>query len=312
MGGAVAVGVFDGLHLGHQRILDRMCSRAQQAGGPRVVVSFDPHPDVVLSKSFQAVPPLTPLPEKRARLLGLGVERFEVLPFTRELAALSPEAFVERHLVAPYAPVALVVGENFALGRGRAGDVPRLREIGGRMGFEVEAVPLLQLDGAAVTSTRIRELLGTGEVAAAARLLGRRYQLEATVVTGQGLGRKLGMPTANLRLHDEKFVPAHGIYAVWVRLERGGRLQPGAMSIGVRPTFGGKVPTLEVFLLDWSGELVGHDLEVEFDSWLREERTFEGPDPLIEAMRADVAEVRRRLGSGPISAPRPARRAAPW
>ncbi len=298
MGGAVAVGVFDGLHLGHQRILERMRSRADEAGGPRVVVSFDPHPDVVLSKSFRAVAPLTPLPEKRAWLATFGVQRFDVLPVTRELAALSPEAFVERHLVEPYAPAALVVGENFALGRGRAGDVPRLREIGRHLGFEVEAVPLLQLEGGAVTSTRIREQLLAGDVAAAARLLGRRYTLEATVVTGAGVGRQLGMPTANLRLHDEKCVPAHGIYAVWVRLGGEGPLRPGAMSIGTRPTFGGKVPTLEVFLLDWSGELVGRSLEVEFDSWLREEKTFEGPGPLIEAMREDVAEVRRRLAAG--------------
>jgi len=304
VGAAVAVGVFDGLHLGHLRILQRMLARAAASGGGRVVVSFDPHPDVVLSKSFQAIPPLTPLSEKRARLAALGVDRFEVLPFTRELAALSPEEFVERHLVGPHAPTALVVGENFALGRGRAGDVPRLRAIGGRLGFEVEAVPLLQLEGAAVTSTRIRQLLGAGEVAAAARLLGRRYGLEATVVTGEGLGRTLGFPTANLRLHHEKCVPAHGIYAVWVRLVGEGPMRPGAMSIGVRPTFGGKVPTLEVFLLDWEGELVGRAVEVEFDSWLREEKRFDGPGPLIEAMRADVAEVRTRLARGPVPADR--------
>jgi riboflavin kinase/FMN adenylyltransferase len=300
VGAAVAVGVFDGVHLGHVRILEIMRGRARAAGEAGVVVSFEPHPDVVLSKAFQAVPPLTPLPEKRARLESLGIERFEVLPFTRELAALSPEEFVDRHLVRPFSPSILVVGENFALGRGRAGDVPRLREIGGRRGFDVEAVPLLQLDGAAVTSTRIREQLGRGEVAAAARLLGRRYALEATVVTGEGMGRQLGFPTANLRLHDEKCVPAHGIYAVWARIEGEGALHPGAMSIGVRPTFGGKVPTLEVFLLDWSGDLVGRRVEVEFDSWLREEKRFDGAAPLIEAMRADVAEVRSRLGDPPL------------
>ena len=299
MSGAVAVGVFDGVHLGHLRILERMLERARASGGPGVVVSFDPHPDVVLSKSFQALAPLTPLPEKRARLESLGVARFEVLPFTRELAALSPEAFVQRHLVKPFAPQALVVGENFALGRGRAGNVPRLREIGRDAGFEVEAVPLLQLEGGDVTSTRIRELLARGEVAGAARLLGRRYSLEATVVTGEGLGRQLGFPTANLRLHDEKLVPAHGIYAVWARLEDEPHKRPGAMSIGVRPTFGGKVPTLEVHVLDWSGDLVGRSLEVEFDSWLRAERRFDGAEPLIEAMREDVATVRRRLASVP-------------
>ena len=302
MSAAVAVGVFDGLHLGHARILERMLERARALGGPGVVVSFDPHPDVVLSMAFQALPPLTPLPEKRARLAMLGIEHVDVLPFTREMAALSPEAFVERHLVGPHAPRALVVGENFALGRARAGNVDRLREIGARLGFEVEAVPLLQLDGAAVTSTRIRELLGRGEVAPAARLLGRRYTLEASVVTGEGMGRTLGFPTANLRLHDEKLVPAHGIYAVWVRLGGEAVLRPGAMSIGVRPTFGGRVPTLEVYLLDWAGDLVGRALEVEMDSWLREEKLFDGAEPLIEAMHADVAEVRRRLGGAPLAA----------
>jgi len=302
VGAAVAVGVFDGVHLGHARILEIMRGRARAAGGAGVVVSFDPHPDLVLSKAFQAVPPLTPLPEKRARLEALGIERFEVLPFTRELAALSPEEFVDRHLVRPFSLSALIVGENFALGRGRAGNVSRLREIGGRVGFEVEAVPLLQLEGAAITSTRIRELLARGDVAAAGRLLGRRYTLEASVVTGEGMGRQLGFPTANLRLHDEKYIPAHGIYAVWARIEGEGALRPGAMSIGVRPTFGGKVPTLEVFLLDWQGDLVGRGLTVEFESWLREERRFDGPKPLIEAMQADVAEVRRRLGRGPVAA----------
>lgn len=302
MSAAVAVGVFDGLHLGHARILERMLERARALDGPGVVVSFDPHPDVVLSKAFQALPPLTPLPEKRARLAALGIERVDVLPFTRELAALSPEAFVERHLVAPHAPGALVVGGNFALGRGRAGNVDRLREIGSRLGFEVDAVPLLQLDGGAVTSTRIRELLGRGEVASAARLLGRRYALEAGVVTGDGIGRTLGVPTANLRLHEEKLVPAHGIYAVWVRIDGEAVLRPGAMSIGVRPTFGGRVPTLEVHLLDWAGDLVGREVEVEMDSWLREEKAFDGAEPLIAAMRADIAEVRRRLGGGPVPA----------
>jgi riboflavin kinase / FMN adenylyltransferase len=297
MPGAVAVGVFDGLHLGHQAILERMLARARAAGGPAVVVSFDPHPDVVLAKSFQAVAPLTPLPEKRARLEAMGVERFELLPFTRELAALSPEEFVERHLVQPFAPRALVVGENFALGRGRAGNVPRLRAIGATMGFEVEAVPLVPVDGAPVTSTRIRERLAAGDVASAARLLGRRYTLESVVVRGDGIGRTLGFPTANLRLLDEKLVPAHGIYAVWVSLAGERALRPGAMSIGVRPTFGGRTPTLEVFVLDWEGDLVGRELTVELDSWIREERKFEGREPLIAAIAADVEETRRRLGS---------------
>jgi riboflavin kinase/FMN adenylyltransferase len=261
------------------------------------VLSFDPHPDVVLAKRFRALAPLTPIPEKRARLASLGIARLEVLPFTRELAALSPEEFVERHLVSPFAPGVLVVGENFALGRGRSGDVPCLRRLGAARGFEVEAVPLLRIDGAPVTSTRVRELLGGGRVEEAARLLGRRYGLEGRVVHGEAIGRTLGFPTANLRLHEEKLVPRFGIYAAWARIEGEREWRRGAMSIGVRPTFGGQAPTIEVFILDWDGELHGRDLEVELECWLREERRFESVPALVEAMHADVAEARRRLGA---------------
>ena len=296
---AVAIGVFDGLHLGHAEILGRALGAARALGGRTIVLSFDPHPDVVLAPSFQPVAPLTPLPEKRERLRAMGVDQLEVLPFTRELAALSPEEFVDRHVALPHAPAALVVGEDFALGHRRAGDCARLREIGRSRGFDQVEAPLCVLDGAVVSSTRIRELLGHGQVAEAARLLGRRYALSGAVVTGNRIGRTLGFPTANLRLHQEKLVPGHGIYAVWARI--GGRegALPGAMSIGVRPTFGGHERTLEVHLLDWEGELVGLELEVEFVDWLRAEERFESPEALKAAIAADVAETRRRLSAAP-------------
>lgn len=295
----IAIGVFDGVHLGHVAILNRAVGRARDSGSRPVVVSFDPHPDLVLAKTFHARPPLTPLPEKRARLEALGVAELDVLPFTRELAALTPEAFVDRHLIRRHDPVALVVGENFALGRGRSGDVARLAEIGRARGFEVEAVPLQRIDGAPVSSTRIRELLAAGRVAEAARLLGRRYGLVGTVVSGEAIGRTLGVPTANLRLHEEKLVPTDGIYAVWARLPGEDTLRPAAMSIGVRPTFGGERRTLEVHVLDWSGDLMGRDLQVEFAEWLRPELRFDGTDELVQAMRRDLEEARRRLGTSP-------------
>lgn len=294
MSGAVAVGVFDGVHLGHAAILAR--ARARAADGPLTVVSFDPHPDVVLRKSFEAPPPLTGYAEKQARLAACGVDRFEVLPFTRELAALEPEAFVDAHLVAPFHPRWLVVGENFALGRGRAGTPARLAGIGRTRGFEVEAVPLLEQDGAPITSTRIRARLAEGRVAEAARLLGRCHVLHGRVVTGEAIGRTLGFPTANLRLDEDQMVPGLGIYAVRARIEGDDRWRPGAMSVGVRPTFGGQLRTLEVHLLDWSGDLVGRGMAVEFVEWLRAEKRFAGAAELIEAMRADVAETRRILG----------------
>jgi len=290
--GAVAVGVFDGLHLGHHVLFERALHLA--AGKGCVAVSFEPHPDVVLAREFRPMAPLTPLPEKRARLAALGVD-LHVIAFTRELAALEPEAFVSQYLVAPFAPRWLVVGEDFALGRGRAGTVAKLRELGVPHGFEVEAVPLERRDGGPVTSTRIRELLNEGHVAQAARLLGRPYGFTALVVGGDRKGRTLGFPTANLRLHDEQQVPAHGIYAVWARVAGESAWRMGAMSVGVRPTFGGGLRTLEVFLIDFEGDLYGRDLTVAFAEWLRPEQAFPGPDELVRAMRADVEQARARL-----------------
>jgi len=290
--GAVAVGAFDGLHIGHRALFERARDRAQ--GNACIAVSFEPHPDVVLAREFRPVAPLTPLPEKRARLARMGVD-LHVLAFTRELAALEPEAFVTQYLVAPFAPRWLVVGEDFALGRGRAGTVARLRELGAVHGFEVEAVPLERRDGEPVTSTRIRELLAEGRVAEAARLLGRSYGFTALVVGGDRKGRTLGFPTANLRLHDEQQVPAHGIYAVWARIAGEATWRMGAMSVGVRPTFGGGLRTLEVFLLDFEGDLYGRDLTVEFAAWLRPEQAFPGPEELVRAMRADVDAARAHL-----------------
>jgi riboflavin kinase/FMN adenylyltransferase len=259
-------------------------------------VSFDPHPDLVLAKQFRAQPPLTPIPEKQERLAAMGAE-LHVLPFTRELAALEPEVFVDTHLCGPFRPDWLVVGEDFALGRGRSGDVARLRAIGRERSFEVEAVPLLNEDGSVISSSRIRGLLSEGRVAAAAALLGRRYTLAGRVVRGDGIGRELGWPTANLRLHDEKCLPSLGIYAVWARIEGAAEWLPGAMSIGIRPTFGGQAVTLEVHLINWAGDLYDRELEVQFVDWLRAELKFDGPEALIDAIAADVRNASQRLAA---------------
>jgi len=295
-GDAVAIGVFDGLHVGHHAILGRALAIARARRGRAVVLSFDPHPDVVLRKGPLHIPaPLTPELEKRARLAALGVDVLEVLPFTREMAALTPEEFITRHVTGPYAPYAVVVGEGFALGRGRSGNVTRLTEIGRTHGFVVEAVPLALLDGEPVSSTRIRAALSEGNVGLAARLFGRRYTLTGRVVTGAGIGRRLGYPTANLRLHEEKLLPRDGIYAVRAGIGDESPRRQAAMSIGVRPTFDGTVRTLEVHLIDFDAPLVGRDLTVEFVDWLRPELHFDGAEALAAAIGADVEETRRRL-----------------
>jgi riboflavin kinase/FMN adenylyltransferase len=218
----------------------------------------------------------------------------EVIPFTRELASLDPETFVERFLVGPYRLRWLVVGEGFALGQGRSGTVERLRAIGAGAGFQVEAVPLVEVDGGPVSSTRIRGLLEGGRVAEATRLLGRRYNLVGLVVRGASLGHTLGYPTANLRLHDEKLLPGDGVYAAWARTG-GAAWLPAAVSIGVRPTFDGRARQLEVHLLDWEGDVLGQDLEVELVDWIRAQERFEDRAALVAAMDVDMAKVRRRL-----------------
>jgi riboflavin kinase/FMN adenylyltransferase len=297
----VSVGVFDGLHRGHQAILERAVGEGRARGLPVGVVSFDPHPDVVLRKGpFRASLPLTPLGEKRGRLEAVGVAWVEVLPFTRELAGFEPAEFVTRYLLGPHDLACMVVGEDFALGRGRSGNVARLRELGAAAVFAVVSVPLVAEGGRPITSTRIREELAEGRVAEAARLLGRPYSLAGMVVKGEGMGRTLGYPTANLRLHEEKWLPRDGIYVV--RVLHGDRALAGAMSIGVRPTFGGQVRTLEVFILDFEADLLGQDLTVEFLEWLRPERRFDTPALLVQAMHRDVAQVRERFAGSARSA----------
>ena len=296
----VAVGVFDGLHRGHRAIVDTALARAREANAATAVVSFDPHPDAVLGKA-PAEAPLTPAREKKELLTAWGVAQVVVLPFDRELAALEPEVFVERHLLGPLGMVRLVTGQDFALGRGRKGTVPFLTALGARRGFEVEAVPLLVEHHGAVSSTRVRGALKGGDVAFAAELLGRPYALEGRVVHGHGIGKKLDYPTANLDLLEPKLLPADGIYAAWVRVP-GATLGPGpdgalrgAVSLGLRPTFDGIDRALEVFVLDWDKDLRDKVLRVDLVDWLRGQEKFEDAGALVEAIGRDVAHVRRIL-----------------
>ena len=301
----VAVGVFDGLHRGHRRIIDTGRARAREAGDDvgLAVVTFDPHPDVVLGKA-PAELPLTPPREKAERLRAWGVDRVHVLPFDRELAALEAEPFVERHLLATLGMIRLVTGPDFALGRGRRGTVAHLGAIGERKGFAVETVPLLLEHHGAVSSTRVRGALRGGDVEFAAELLGRPYSIVGRVVHGWGMGAKLAYPTANLDPVEPKFLPADGVYAGWVHVP-GDASGPGpagawrgAISLGLRPTFDGHDRALEVHVIDFARDLRDKDLEVEFTAWIRGQEKFEDAAALVEAMGRDVAHCRDLLAPG--------------
>jgi riboflavin kinase/FMN adenylyltransferase len=267
---AAAIGTFDGVHLGHRQVL----GAALGAGLTSTVVTFDPHPRAVLGRGVELLTTL----ERRLELLEeLGFDEAVVVHFDLELARTPPEAFAERHLLAAGVEV-VAAGVGFRFGHRRAGDVALLE----RLGLDVRAVPLLE----GVSSTAIRELLGAGDVAGAARMLGRPPEVEGTVVGGDARGATLGFPTANLRADPALLVPAHGIYAGAALGKR------AAISIGVNPHYGGRERRVETFLLDFDGDLYGRRLVVELWRRLRDERAFENEAALVAQIARDVEETR--------------------
>ena len=288
----VTLGVFDGFHPGHAAVVARARERARRAAGALVVFTFDEHPRMVLAGG-EAPPQLTLLPEKIALLRGAGADEVRVLRFNPRLAAKGPRRFLRDHLF-PFARVAgLVVGYDFAMGRGREGSIPVLRQAGEELGFTVESVGPETLEGAAVSSTRIRLALSAGRVEEAARLLGRPYRLEGRVETGEARGRALGFPTANLAVSAGKHRPARGVYMVAVE-GAGPGIARGVVNLGHRPTFGGGAETTEVHILDFAGDLVGARLNLYFLARLREERKFNNGNELTDQIRRDV-ELARKL-----------------
>lgn len=292
---AVTVGNFDGVHLGHRELVARTVSEARGAGGTAVVLTFDPHPARLLTPA-RAPRELTTLPQKEELLAGLGIDRLAVVPFTRELAALPADAFVRDVLVGALGARIVVVGEPFRFGHRKQGDVARLAALGGELGFAVRALaPVLQ-GGEPVSSSRVREALRVGDVGTARALLGRPHFVDGRVVRGDGRGRTLGVPTANLEPENE-VVPARGVYAGRCRLADGAE-RLAVVNVGRRPTFGGGRIRVEAHLLDFDGDLDGTRIRLVFEARLRGERRFAGPEALVAQIRRDVARA-RALVSGP-------------
>ena len=292
-GTVVTVGTFDGIHRGHWEVLQEIQRRAQDRGRCSVLLTFDPHP-LRIVRPEQAPPLLTTPVEKKEILASSGLDYAVFLPFTVELSRYEPRRFVEEVLVGRLGVQELVIGHDHGFGRGRSGDAETLKQIGEEMGFAVDIVPPVLSDGEPISSSTIRAALQRGDLDAAARGLGRPYSMRALVVRGDGRGRLLGFPTANLAVaSSDKLIPPAGIYAVRGVTRQG--TFGGALHLGPRPTFVGAPPTIEFHLLDFDGDLYGEDVRVDFVYRLREVVRFDTVAALVNQMHEDVAETRRAL-----------------
>ena len=301
--GAVAIGNFDGVHLGHQALFEEARRAARGLGGPVCALTFEPHPARVLAPDY-APPLICEPPRKRELLAGCGVEELVEQPFDKEFMSTAPTQFVEDLIATRVGEV--VVGHDFTYGKARAGKVDSLRVGLEERGVRLHVVPPVSVNGLVCSSTKVREFVLEGRVEAANMLLGRPFDLEGEVVRGAGRGRKLGWPTANIRTSNE-LLPAVGVYAVRACILPDGPPIPGAANLGLNPTFRpevalagavGRPPlSLEVFLFDFALDIYGQHVRVEFVHRLREERRFPGVDALKDQIGKDVAQARRLLGA---------------
>ncbi|MCP2256906.1 FMN adenylyltransferase (EC 2.7.7.2)/riboflavin kinase (EC 2.7.1.26) [Streptoalloteichus tenebrarius] len=302
----VTIGVFDGVHRGHQQLIGRAVRMARERGLPCVLMTFDPHPaEVVRPGSHPAQ--LTTLRRRAELVEELGVDVFCVLPFTPELSRVPADEFVHEVLVDRLHAAAVVVGENFTFGHRAAGDVASLRRLGERFGFVTEGAGLVSdsAEGGAITfsSTYIRSCVDAGDVAAAARALGRPHRLEGIVVRGDGRGRDLGFPTANLSTPRFAAIPADGVYACrFIHVGHGEpavtRSLPAAVSVGTNPTFSGRERRVEAYVLDVNEDFYGERVALDFVARLRGMERFATTEALIDEMRRDVERTRQVLATG--------------
>ena len=286
----VAIGVFDGVHIGHQALVRDAVELACAKGVRSVVLTFDRDPDQVVSPGT-AMPQLLDLDDKLSLLAQQGADLVLVVPFTERLAATAPLVFLDEVLLETMVPVAVAVGRDFRFGHRAEGDVDVLVRYGAAHGFEVIAHDLVSDEGGPITSTRIRRLVETGDVAGASVLLGRPHRVRGIVVHGRGEGAALDAPTANIVTAPFAALPAHGVYAG--RAEVDGRVYPAAVSVGVPPSFPGATVELEAHLIGFEGDLYGRTLTVELLEFLRPQRRFADAAELADAIRSDIATVRR-------------------
>ncbi len=295
----LTIGSYDGVHLGHQQIIEQITAGAHQAGAPAVVLTFYPHPSTVLRRAHNAF--YLTLPEEKAKLLGeMGVDEVITHPFSREIAETEPENFI-RQLAVHLGIRHLWVGYDFALGKDRKGDVAFLTELGVRLGFKVHVIEAYKLDGEIVSSSRVRRAVEERDITAANRLLGHYFTISGTVIPGDGRGATIGIPTANLQVAQERAVPGAGVYVCLAEVD--GKTYPAVTNIGVRPTFEDTpvAPRIETHILDFSANIYDKQISLSFVDFLRPEQKFSGVDELVAQIRADIEKGRGILenqGSG--------------
>lgn len=287
----LTLGNFDGLHLGHQKILLKISQRAKSLGCPCAVYTFDPHPLKIVAPHKS--PPLILDQEDKIRLIeGFGTDFLILARFTKEFASKHPREFVEDALV-PMKVKEVWVGHDFSFGRGREGTVEHLKKLGEEFGFSVNVIPAYRKGGAVVSSSRIRNLIKEGEVKKAKALLGRNYSIKGKVVSGRNIGKEIGFPTANLKTSSE-LVPANGVYAAYAKVNA--KTYPAVLNIGVAPTFGEKEKCVEVHMIGFKDDIYGKRMEVGFVQRLRAERPFPSKEALIRQIGRDVERAKRLLG----------------
>jgi riboflavin kinase / FMN adenylyltransferase len=291
----LAIGVFDGVHRGHQAVISTSADHARTAHGTPVVVTFDPHPEKVL-RPERAPHLLTATQHKIGLTRALGVGHLLIINFDERFAATAPEDFVHQLVVHSKPLREICVGHQWAFGKNRRGNLELLKKLGAQFRFEVIGVPPVKANDEVVSSTAIRQAIENGDFAKAAAMLGREYTILGTVVRGDNLGKKIGFPTANLSAHSEQF-PPNGVYAAEARVD--GELHRGVVNLGVRPTITSGKPerVLEIHLFDFNRDIYGKDVEVRFVKYLRAEQKFDGVEALVAHIRRDVEQARQLFGA---------------
>jgi riboflavin kinase/FMN adenylyltransferase len=291
-GAYVTIGNFDGVHLSHQHICRKLASEAGHAGRKSLVITFDPHPKMILHPNIKPFYLITTRAEKMECLAGCGVDATVIIVFDHHYSKTTAEQFVQEFLWKKLAISKIIIGHDYVFGQGRQGNDAFLKSQGRKLGFSVEVIPAFKIDEEIVSSTLIRNSLLEGDVRKAAKMMGRYYNVAGPVVSGAGRGAGLGYPTANIE-PEKELLPSPGIYAAFVDVD--GARYSGALNIGAKPTFGDYTSTLEVFLLDFAGDLRGKKINVLFVEKLRDIVKFDGPESLKRQIAADVEKTKQIL-----------------